>query len=106
MGNIRNKWKNCKKTVGKSKSQNEEKWGNNGKTEDTRLEKVRPPLPPLPSLMGINNDGKNEDDYDDEPDKIPTHHLVFCLLGFCPLGFILQTTIIPEIPIFRSSHHH
>ena len=33
----------------------------------------------------------NDDDGDDEPDKIPTHHLGLCLLGFCPLGFILHT---------------
>ena len=32
--------------------------------------------------MGINN----YDDGDDEPDKIPMHHL-----GFCLLGFILHT---------------
>ena len=28
------------------------------------------------------------DDHDDGPDKIPTHHLGFCPLGFCLLGFI------------------
>ena len=38
--------------------------------------------------MGINDD---DDDDDDEPDKIPTHHLGFCLLGFCPLGLIPTT---------------
>ena len=39
--------------------------------------KITPP--PLP--MKINED---DDDDDDEADKIPTHHLVFCPLVFCP----------------------
>ena len=39
--------------------------------------------------MGINDD-------DDEADKIPTHHLGFCLLGFCPLGLILHTRGPPD----------
>ena len=38
--------------------------------------------------------GINDDDDDDETDKIPTHHLEFCLLGFCPLGLILHTIMI------------
>ena len=46
-------------------------------------------------LLWINNDDdyddNGDDNGDDEPDKIPTHHLGFCLLGFCPLGFILHT---------------
>ena len=37
--------------------------------------------------MGINDD-------DDEADKIPTYHLGFCLLGFCPLGLILHTRMM------------
>ena len=41
--------------------------------------------------MGIDDDDRDDDD-DDEPDKIPTHHLEFCLLGFCPLGFIPTTS--------------
>ena len=35
--------------------------------------------------MWINDD-------DDEPDKIPTHHL-----GFCPFGFILHTMMTMTI---------
>ena len=46
-----------------------------------------PPPTPHPTPMKINDD----DDDDDEADKIPTHHLGFCLLGFCPLGFIPTT---------------
>ena len=42
-------------------------------------------------MMMIDDD---EDDDDDEADKIPTHHLVFCLLVFCPLGFIPTTPMI------------
>ena len=46
----------------------------------------------------MNNDNDDndddDDDDDDEPDKIPTHHLGFCLLGFCPLGLILHTMVI------------
>ena len=50
--------------------------------------------------MGINDD-------DDEADKIPTHHLGFCLLGFCPLGLILHTDemtmmLIEEVQIMSS----
>ena len=48
--------------------------------------------------MGIDDDDRDDDD-DDGPDKIPTHHLEFCLLGFCPLGFIPTTTIIIIIVI-------
>ena len=40
--------------------------------------------------MGIDDDDRDDDD-DDGPDKIPTHHLEFYLLGFCPLGFIPTT---------------
>ena len=42
-------------------------------------------------LLWISNDDDDDDNGDDEPDKIPTHHLGLCLLGFCPLGFILHT---------------
>ena len=44
--------------------------------------------------MGINDD---DDDGNDEPDKIPTHHLGFCPLGFCPLGFILHTMMMMTV---------
>ena len=54
---------------------------------------------------------------DNEPDKIPTHHLVFCLLGYCPLGFIPTTItmmrmmmmmmmMVPQhIPTMTNSHY-
>ena len=41
--------------------------------------------------MEEEGDDIDDVDGDDEPDKIPTHHLGFCLLRFCPLGFILHT---------------
>ena len=44
------------------------------------------------SINTNDDDYDDDDDDDDELDKIPTHHLGFCLLGFCPLGFILHTT--------------
>ena len=47
--------------------------------------------------MGIDDDDRDNDD-DDGPDKVPTHHLEFCLLGFCPLGFI-PTTVTMGIPL-------
>ena len=37
----------------------------------------------------VVSDGKEDDNDDDEPDKIPTHHL-----EFCPLGFVLHTTMM------------
>ena len=40
-------------------------------------------------LLWINNDDDDDDNGDYEQDKIPTHHL-----GFCPLGFILHTIIM------------
>ena len=49
----------------------------------------------------------HDDDGDDEPDKIPTHHLEFYPLGFCPLGFI-PTTIMMIIASYTNdddSHH-
>ena len=46
------------------------------------------------TLMGIDDDDRDDDD---GPDKIPTHHLGFCLLGFCPLGFILHTIMMMMI---------
>ena len=45
-------------------------------------------------LLWINNNDVYDDNGDDEPDKIPTHHLGFCPLGFCPLGFILHTMMM------------
>ena len=51
--------------------------------------------------MGINDD----DDDDDEPDKIPTHHLGFCLLGFCLLGLIPTTTMMRVMMMTSSSVH-
>ena len=48
--------------------------------------------------MGMNDDYECDDDGDEEPDKIPTHHF-----GFCPLGFILHT-IIFIIFITHQSH--
>ena len=38
--------------------------------------------------MGIGDDDR-VDYADDGPDKIPTHHLEFCLLGFIPATYII-----------------
>ena len=47
-----------------------------------------------PFTEGKIDCGKEDDDDNDEPDKIPTHHLEFCPLVFCPLGFILHTMMM------------
>ena len=53
-----------------------------------------------PFTEGKIDCGKEDDDDDDEPDKIPTHHLEFCPLVFCPLGFILHTTMMMMMMIY------